>query len=63
MVNEQATIFETQDEKIANLEHHLDRKDCKIDNLMDKIRELTNDLKIALEDKDYYKGKYDRHRE
>ena len=57
MVNDQATLIESQNEKIANLEYYLDKKDCKIENLMDKIKDLKSDLKIALDDKDYYKSK------
>ena len=63
MVSEQATIIKTQNEQITDLEYMLDKKESKIDNLMDKIRELKNDLKIALEDKEYYNSKYSRHRE
>ena len=60
IVNEQATIIGNQNEQITDLEHILDKKECKIENLMDEIRNLKNDLKIALERKDYYKDKYYR---
>ena len=63
MVNEQATIIGTQNEQITDLEHILDKKECKIENLMDEIRDLKNDLKIALDDKDYYKSRYNRIRD
>ena len=63
IIQSQTEIIESQIDKIEKLEYSLDKSNCKIDYLLDKVECITNDLKIALERKEYYKDMYIRHRE
>ena len=63
IIQSQNEIMESQTDKIEKLKYSLDKSNCKIDNLLDKVEGLKNDLKIALERKEYYKDMYYRHNE
>ena len=62
IIESQTEIIESQTEKIAKLEYSLDKNNCKINNLLDKIEDLKNDLKVAIEDQEYFKSKYYMHK-
>ena len=60
LVREQEIIIKNQQEQRSDLEDKLDSKECKIDNLIEEIRNLKHDLKVAIERKEHYKTLYYR---
>ena len=49
LVSEQANIIENQQEQRSDLENMLDSRECKIENLMEEIRNLKHDLRVAID--------------
>ena len=63
IINNKSEFIESQAAQIADLKYSLDKSHFKNDKMLDEIEYLKNDLRIALERKEYYKDKYYRDKE